>query len=195
MGGMNRRLVNRVIVVLIVITILVLFSFSPFFKNPRIHKSVGIPNEATSTSRLREEVPEASPSGEVVTVVRVIDGDTIDIEGGRRVRYIGIDTPEMGDGRKGAECFAGEATEENKRLVDGKTVRLEKDISETDQYGRLLRYVYIASPAGEFINDSLARQGFARVATFPPDVKFQQQFLEAQREAKEQGRGLWIKCP
>lgn len=192
---MNRRLVNRIIVVLIVITILVLFSFSPFFKNPRTPASVEISNEATSTSRFREEAPEASLSGEVVTVIRVIDGDTIDIEGGRRVRYIGIDTPEMGDGRRGLECFAGEAKEENKRLVDGKSVRLEKDVSDMDQYGRLLRYVSIASSAGEFINDSLVRQGFARVDTVPPDVKFQQQFLEAQREAREQGRGLWGGCP
>lgn len=144
-------MVNRVIVVLTVTTILVLFSFSPFFKRPATPKRVEISKEATSTSTIREEVWDASSSGEVVTVTRVINGDTIEVEGGKRVRYIGMDTPEMGDGRKGAACFAGEATEENKRLVDGKTVRLEKDVSETDQYGRLLR--------------------FARVATFPPDVR------------------------
>lgn len=191
---MNRQTENKVLVVLAVAIILVLFSFSPFFKNPRTHTSVEIPSEATSTSRFREEAPEASLSGEVVTVVRVIDGDTIDIEGGRRVRYIGIDTPEMGDARKETACFAGEATEENKRLVDGKAVRLEKDISETDEYGRLLRYVSIASPAGEFINDYLVRQGFARVDTFPPDVAHLQEFLASQQKAERESLGLWRIC-
>ena len=77
---MNRQTENKVLVVLAVAIILVLFSFSPFFKNPRTHTSVEISNEATSTSKLREEAPEASLSGEVVTVVRVIDGYWIDIE-------------------------------------------------------------------------------------------------------------------
>lgn len=136
----------------------------------------------------------AQDGAETVQVVRVIDGDTVELEGGRRVRYIGIDTPEVGDARGILACFGKEATEENKRLVEGKAVRLEKDISETDRYGRLLRYVYISSPAGEFVNDYLVRQGFAKAATFPPDVTHQEQFLEAEREAREQGRGLWGGC-
>ena len=104
------------------------------------------------------------------------------------MRYIGIDAPEMGDARETIACFAREAMEENKRLADGKTVRLEKDVSETDRYGRLLRYVYIDDV---FINDYLVRQGFARVDTVPPDVDHQDQFLEAQREA--QGQGVAVK--
>ena len=131
---------------------------------------------------------------ETARVARVIDGDTIELVGGRRVRYIGIDTPEMGDVRKSLACFGKEAMEENKRLVEGKTVRLEKDVSDKDHFGRLLRYVYIGSSAGEFVNDRLVRQGFARVATFPPDVTRQEQFLGAEREAREAGRGLWKEC-
>lgn len=125
-------------------------------------------------------------------VARVIDGDTIELVDGRKVRYIGIDSPEMGDSRKATACFAAEAAEENRKLVEGKTVRLVSDVSETDHYGRLLRYVYTSDV---FVNDSLVRQGFANVATFPPDVAYQEQFLESQREAREQGRGLWDKCP
>lgn len=128
---------------------------------------------------------------ETVRVARVIDGDTIELAGGKRVRYIGIDTPEVGDGRTAVECFAREAMEENRRLVEGKTVRLKKDVSETDQYGRLLRYVYIDDL---FVNDHLVRQGFARVATFPPDVTHQEQFFVGEREAREQRRGLWNAC-
>lgn len=142
-----------------------------------------LPNEVT--------ISEGAASTTVAQVGRVIDGDTIELIDGRRVRYIGIDTPEMGDPRKNVECFAKEAMEENKKLVERQTVRLEKDTSEMDKYGRLLRYVYVGDV---FINDYLVRQGFARIDTVPPDVKFQQQFLEAQREAKGQGRGLWSQC-
>ncbi len=134
---------------------------------------------------------ERAASVSAIKVSRVIDGDTIELIDGRRVRYIGIDTPEMADPRKNVGCFVKEAAEENKRLVEGKTVRLEKDISEMDKYGRLLWYVYIDDV---FINDYLLRQGFARIDTIPPDVAHREQFLEAEREARGQGRGLWDKC-
>lgn len=128
---------------------------------------------------------------ETATVAGVIDGDTIELVDRRRIRYIGIDTPEMGDFRRQVACFAKEATQENRRLVEGKTVQLKKDVSETDRYGRLLRYVYIGDV---FVNDHLVRQGAARVATFPPDVAYKQEFLSAEREARKEGRGLWGKC-
>lgn len=129
---------------------------------------------------------------EQIKVIRVIDGDTIEIEGGQKVRYIGIDSPETVDPRRPVGCFGKEASLENKKLVEGKNIILEKDISETDKYGRLLRYVYL--PNGVFVNDYLVRNGFAKVVTYPPDVKFVDQFLEAQRQASEQKRGLWQKC-
>jgi len=125
-------------------------------------------------------------------VTRVIDGDTIEIEGGQKVRYIGIDTPETVDPRKPVQCFGVEASNRNKQLVDGKRVRLEKDISETDKYGRLLRYVYIDNI---FVNLALVQGGFAYSSTYPPDVKHQNQFLEAERLAREQKTGLWSACP
>ncbi len=125
-------------------------------------------------------------------VTRVIDGDTIEIEGGQKVRYIGIDTPETVDPRKPVQCFGVEASNRNKQLVDGKRVRLEKDISETDKYGRLLRYVYIDNI---FVNLALVQGGFAYSSTYPPDVKYQNQFLEAERLAREQKIGLWSACP
>lgn len=134
---------------------------------------------------------ERAASASAIKVSRVIDGDTIELADGRRVRYIGMDTPEMGDLRRSPKCFAKEATEENARLLDGKTVRLEKDISEMDKYGRLLRYVYIGDV---FVNDSLVRQGFARVDTVPPDVVHQQELLQAEQEARGQRRGLWNVC-
>jgi len=118
-------------------------------------------------------------------VVRIIDGDTIEVQiygSNYKVRYIGIDTPEVGD-----PCSA-EATAANRDLVEGKNVHLEKDVSETDKYGRLLRYVYVGDT---MVNAELVRQGYAQVYTYPPDVKYNEQFLELERKAREKGRGCW----
>lgn len=150
-------------------------------------------------SLLVEPTPTISPTPTVVNVlginenqtfkvVRIIDGDTIEIEGGEKIRYIGINTPEIDDKDLVKLCFAQKAALKNKELVEGKQISLVKDISETDKYGRLLRYVYIGDT---FINDFLVRQGFAQISTYPPDVKFKQQFQEAEQEARQNKRGLW----
>lgn len=130
--------------------------------------------------------PSIAPARDLLKVIKVIDGDTIVLETGETVRYIGIDTPET----KG-DCFAVESTNKNKELVLGKEVKLEKDVSETDRYKRLLRYVYIDDI---FVNDYLVREGYAKVSTYPPDVKYQGQFLESEKYARENGLGLWSKC-
>ncbi len=121
-------------------------------------------------------------------VARVIDGDTIQLENGQTVRYIGIDTPETVHPNKPVECFGQQASEENKKLVLGKNVKLEKDISETDKYGRLLRYIWVGDT---LVNDYLVRNGYAHSSSYSPDVKHQQQFLESQRYAHENKLGLW----
>jgi micrococcal nuclease len=125
------------------------------------------------------------------TVTRIIDGDTVILEGGLRIRYIGVDTAEMGSGKKVDECFASEAKAKNEELVLNKEVELEKDVSETDRFGRLLRYVWID---GKMINEELVASGYARVATFPPDVKYKDRFVAAEKLAREKGLGLWGKC-
>lgn len=152
-------------------------------------------------SDLTEATPSAAGSdfaleGDQVLVTKVIDGDTIEIESRARIRYLGVDTPETKDPRKPVECFGKEAKNENKKLVEGKVVILQKDVSETDKYGRLLRYVFLPVGEGEFlfVNDYLIRAGFAKVLTIPPDVSYAEQFLEAQREAREEKRGLWGRC-
>lgn len=146
-----------------------------------------------------QESDIAGVQGQEVLVARVIDGDTIEVQTSMdilTVRYIGIDTPETVDPRRPAQCFGRQASNENKKLVEGKRVILAKDVSETDKYGRLLRYVYVKLENGEllFVNDYLIRQGFAKVSTFPPDVKYSQSFLEAEREARENRMGLWNSC-
>ncbi|MFC1647143.1 thermonuclease family protein [Patescibacteria group bacterium] len=124
-------------------------------------------------------------------VTRVIDGDTIRLKNGEKVRYIGIDTPEISEIKSNKSCFSVEAKNENEKLVLGKVVRLEKDISEIDKYGRLLRYVYIDDI---FVNEFLVEKGFATISTYPPDVKYADILLEAQNSARENGFGLWKDC-
>ena len=121
-------------------------------------------------------------TGKTYLVTRVIDGDTIEIEGGTRVRYIGIDTPERG------ECFGEESTKANSSMVLNKKVKLETEVQQQDRYNRQLAYVYIDNV---FVNEELVKLGFAKVATFPPNVKYTDKFIEAQRQAREQNRGLW----
>jgi len=137
-----------------------------------------------------EKVENASEeeTASLVQVVRVIDGDTIEIEGGQRIRYIGIDTPETVHPSRPIECFGKEASSKNNELVGGREIRLEKDVSETDKYGRLLRYVWVGDV---FVNDYLVRQGYAKASSYPPDIKHQEQFRQAEQEAREVGRGLW----
>lgn len=125
---------------------------------------------------------------EKVIVTRVIDGDTIVIQGGKVVRYIGINTPESVDPRRPVQCFGKEASRKNKELVEGQIVALEKDISNIDKYGRLLRYVY---KGNVFINELLVSEGFAQVATYPPDIKYVEKFKVAEKEAREAKKGLW----
>ncbi|HEX73833.1 MAG TPA: hypothetical protein G4N93_01605 [Dehalococcoidia bacterium] len=131
----------------------------------------------------------AAPTAPLVT--RVIDGDTIevDIAGAiYKVRYIGIDTPELDDKEARLCDLAQEATRYNRQLVGGKTIRLEKDISETDQYGRLLRYVYVDDT---FVNAELVRQGLAWAISYPPDTKYQDYLEELEAEAKKDKIGVW----
>lgn len=85
-------------------------------------------------------------------------------------------------------CYGKEASEINKQLVEGKTVELEKDVSETDRYGRLLRYVWLDSV---LINEYLVREGYAVSSSYPPDIKYQSIFLQAEELARNEKKGLW----
>jgi micrococcal nuclease len=144
----------------------------------------------------REWLPadSAAPTSGVDTryrVLGVVDGDTIDVDvdGVRtRVRYIGINTPETVHPTRGTECFGKEASARNQSLVSGQFVRLEKDVSESDKYGRLLRYVYVDDV---LVNEVLVAEGYANVSTYPPDVRYTERFRAAEAAARAAGKGLW----
>jgi len=123
--------------------------------------------------------------------VRVVDGDTIHVRIGDRlekVRYIGIDTPEVRHPTKGEEPGGRQALSVNRRLVANRHVTLELDVQSRDRYGRLLAYVWVGET---MINAELVRLGFAQVMTVPPNVRHQALFLKLQRDARDAGRGLW----
>ena len=182
---------NLRLVFLIVGVLLFVFGISYFLtylKSPPSSSSLSVLPLSPSPTKV---------SSDLFFVSRVIDGDTIELENGEKVRYIGIDTPETLDPRKPLQCFGKEASAKNKELVEGKQVRLEKDVTDKDKYGRLLRYVYLGDPDQEltvFVNLELVKQGFAHSYTYPPDVKHQSEFVAAEGEARDANRGLWSSC-
>jgi micrococcal nuclease len=131
--------------------------------------------------------------------VDVVDGDTIKVEiDGKRytLRYIGIDTPETVDPRQPVQWMGAEASAANEELVAGQTVQLEKDVSEVDRYGRLLRYVWLQRDgAWLLVNYELVRRGFAHASSYPPDVHYQDLLRQAEAEARTDGIGLWSASP
>ena len=167
----------------------------------------GLSAAATHDTRQRQATVEEAASRQGVTkarVVRVVDGDTLEVERlagaplpATRVRMIGVNTPEV-HGRE--EPYGPEASSFTRRRLAGRTVWLEKDVSETDRYGRALRYVWLVEPPADpterqiregMFNAILVLQGYAQVATYPPDVRYADLFVKFQREAREAGRGLW----
>jgi micrococcal nuclease len=129
------------------------------------------------------------------TVVNVVDGDTIVVEfAGRteKVRVLGADTPETLDPRKPVQCYGPEASAHTKqRLAPGTRVALETDAEARDKYGRLLAYVYVGSVR---YDDELLRLGFARLLIIPPNGVHARVMLQAELEARAEGRGLWSAC-
>ncbi len=126
------------------------------------------------------------------TVVRVVDGDTIivEIDGEEyRVRYIGINSPELANNGRPAEDYAEKAAEYNAELVEGQMVVLERDVSDTDQYGRLLRYIWLGDT---LVNAELVRQGLADARYYNPDTARQETLNAAEDGAREQKLGIWF---
>ena len=169
-------------------------------RRPRVRR----PAHPGSGSATPAPIPGAPdrPTGPTqdATLVRVVDGDTIRvIVGGveERVRYIGMDTPELNTSSPATpDPYAAAATDANARLLAGGRLVLEKDVSERDQYGRLLRNIWLERDgAWTFVNLALVAEGYAQVSTYPPDVRYVDVLLAAQRAAREGERGLWGGTP
>ncbi len=150
--------------------------------------------------------PVETQAQEIATVVRVIDGDTLKISYGDQeesIRLIGIDTPESRANKKARRdavrtgddiqliiSQGREATNYVKGVVEsGDSIEIEFDVQTRDKYGRLLGYVYLSD--GKMLNEEIVRAGYASLMTYPPNVKYQERFLGAYKEAKNNNRGLW----
>ena len=123
--------------------------------------------------------------------MKVIDGDTIILDNGEVVRYIGIDTPEVSVPATALECYGPEATVRNKELVEGKKVKLTRDIKNRDKHGRLLRYVYV-DDGNTFVNLALVEGGYARTLTIYPNISYVREVELAVAEAQAEKRGIWL---
>ncbi len=139
-------------------------------------------------------VPESSRDvRKEVTITRVTDGDTVEIRptinGTEDVRMIGVDTPETAGSPRGAQPYGEEASAFTEQRLEGRSVTLRFDMEKKDQYGRLLAYVYLSD--GSMFNETLLTEGYAQVATFPPNVRHLESFEAAQREARKADRGIW----
>lgn len=147
---------------------------------------------------------EEPPGYETATVTRVVDGDTIEatvtgvtagpaagqtqVGQSYDIRLIGIDTPESVKPGTPVECFAKEASAATTALLEGQEVTLVKDVEEADRYDRLLRYVYLGD---EMANARLVANGYANAYTYPPNVRHADLFVQLERGARENNRGLW----
>lgn len=149
-------------------------------------------------------VVKSTNTFEEAKVLRVVDGDTIEIDRGKgkeKVRFVLVNTPETVHPKKGAEFYGKEASNFTKSQLTGKTVYLQKDTSDTDRYGRLLRYIWIERPSSDnpsneeikskCFNAILLAGGYANVSTFPPDVKYVDLFRKIERQARDVNVGLW----
>ena len=143
-----------------------------------------------------------SADSKTAFVMRVVDGDTLKLSDGRRVRLIGVDTPELhysekllrdakrnGRDIKTIQAMGKQAADFTRRLCEGKAVRIETDARKFDKYGRLLAYIYLED--GTFVNAKILEEGYGQVMTIPPDVKYSDYFFKLQRAARESRKGLW----
>jgi micrococcal nuclease len=133
--------------------------------------------------------------GRPAEVSSVTDGDTVEVilaGSAVDVRLIGVDTPETVHPSQPVECFGQAASRFTRSQLEGERIRLEFDVERYDQYGRTLGYVWLG---GHLFNEILVRRGFATVATYPPNVKYVDLFLSAERAARGHDRGLWLECP
>ena len=143
-----------------------------------------------------------APASERGFVARAIDGDTLKLSDGRRVRLIGVDTPELHysekllrDSRrtqkdiKAIQALGREAADFTKQLCERKPVRIQTDVARHDKYGRLLAYIYLDD--GTFVNAKILEEGYGQVMTIPPNVKYADYFLKLERAARKERKGLW----
>ncbi len=154
----------------------------------------GAPHASPARPAVASTPGGPAPSGAYYVVDRVVDGDTIVVrtpKGDEHVRLIGVDSPESVKPDTPVQCFAIAASNYTKQALTDTLVRLEYDVDRYDRYGRTLAYVWVGT---SMFNERLVRDGYAVVETVPPDVKYADLFVAAERDARRHDRGLWSAC-
>jgi len=133
----------------------------------------------------------AAGAQELIRVKQVVDGDTIILESGERVRLLGVNTPEVNHPKKPVEPFGKEAAEFTRRMVEGKLVRLEFDphANKQDNHSRVFAYVFLQD--GTFLNAEIVRRGYGFAIRGNPRLKYESEFVQLELHARKKGRGLW----
>ncbi|MGG5252423.1 thermonuclease family protein [Neobacillus sp. SM06] len=157
--------------------------------------------KAKQEAAQKEQQTAASLGLVAATISRVVDGDTVQLSTGQKVRLIGVNTPESTTRH---ETYGKEASNYTTNKLEGKQVWLQKDVSETDRYGRLLRIIWLSIPTNDMdeneirtkmFNADLVLNGYAEPSTYPPDVKYSDVFVKFAREARSATKGLWAYGP
>jgi micrococcal nuclease len=160
---------------------------------------VGLALRAGELFPLAAQAQQTGEDTQQVSVARVVDGDTIEVspavDGSDTVRLIGIDTPETEDPDVGVQPCGPEASAFTTERLGGQDVTLEFDEERVDPFDRALAYVWVPDLNGELFNETLVRQGYAEVDTFPPNDKYEERFLAAESEARQDGLGIWAANP
>lgn len=138
------------------------------------------------------QMPDAAGLPKVARVKLVLDGDSIVLDSGEHIRYLGIDAPELPHGGEPGDCYGEQARDANRNWVLRRTIRLEYDREKRDGYGRLLAYVWLED--GTCVNEALLRAGYAWLLIPAEGIRRHAEFREAQREALDQRRGMWAAC-
>ena len=145
--------------------------------------------------------PSIPTTGEAKTakVQRVIDGDTLELEDGRRVRYLMIDTPETKKPGTPVMCYGPEASAFNKLMAENKIVNLVPDKRPTDRYGRELYFIFLSGAntkdISQSLNAELVKKGYARSSAYAPNTTYKAEFQKFQNEAQSNKLGAWANCP
>lgn len=179
---------KKIYPIVVLLLIIVSISFFTLINTSNKNENV-IASEALSTN---DTVIDSNPVLNECDLIRIVDGDTLEVTYNskkEKVRLIGINTPESvhPDETKNTE-FGKMSSDFTKSQLDGKKIQLEFDVEERDKYGRLLAYVYVD---GKMFNKTLLEKGYAQIATYPPNVKYVEDFKALQSVARENNKGLW----
>ena len=166
----------------------------------------GIQNNLAQTLQLANHSPKSQIKNtnsdekvEKVQVNRVVDGDTVELLDGRKVRYLNVDTPETVKAGTSVKCFGPEASEFNKKLMTkGRDVWMTSDKAKTDRYGRELRFMFLTentSDMGQSVNATLVKMGFGQAKFYSPNTTFKKDFEKWQFDAQQKPVGIWKSCP